>query len=305
MKILIAYDGSAAADEAINDLPRAGMPREAKALLINVKELWLRHFASNNNPIELAALSYSSVAQSVGTRTATSTVATVATAARANVLQLADERLHSMFPDWKTETLDVVGSAAREIVEQAKLWDADLVVLGANGNTGLKQNILGSVAQKIANEADCSVRIVRGECWKNGSPSRLLIALDGTASAMAAVEEVSRRMWTMGSEVRLVIVKDGLQNDFRSICEYVEDARKTLVAADLSVTELIEEGDPKQLIISAAEEWGADCIFLGANEPGTSFEKLLLGGVSTAVVSRAHCTVEIVRKKMTGTHHDV
>ena len=30
MKILIAHDGSTCADDALNDLPRAGLPRECK-----------------------------------------------------------------------------------------------------------------------------------------------------------------------------------------------------------------------------------------------------------------------------------
>ncbi len=31
MRVLIAYDGSSCADEALEDLPRAGLPREADA----------------------------------------------------------------------------------------------------------------------------------------------------------------------------------------------------------------------------------------------------------------------------------
>lgn len=38
IKILIAYDGSTCADDAINDLPRAGMPREAAALIVHIQE---------------------------------------------------------------------------------------------------------------------------------------------------------------------------------------------------------------------------------------------------------------------------
>ncbi len=295
MKILIAHDGSLGADEAINELPRAGMPREAEALFIRVKELWLPHFARMPETDAVATSVASSSARAPRKQGGTSTVAA---SARVNILEVAVERLRSMFPDWKSEILEVSGSASNEILQQAKVWNADLVVLGSNGNIGFKRYILGSVAQKIANEASCSVRIVRGECWKNGSPNRLLIALDGTDSAMDAVKEVSRRMWSMGSEVRLVLVKDDPRNDPTSIHEYIEDAKKILAAVGLTVTELIEEGDPKQLIVSAAEEWGADCIFLGANESGSAYENFLLGGVSTAVVSRAHCTVEIVRKKI-------
>ena len=38
MKILIGYDGSESADAALNDLRRAGLPREAEALIVSVEE---------------------------------------------------------------------------------------------------------------------------------------------------------------------------------------------------------------------------------------------------------------------------
>ena len=38
MRVLIAYDGSAHADAALGDLRRAGLPREAEALLVSVAE---------------------------------------------------------------------------------------------------------------------------------------------------------------------------------------------------------------------------------------------------------------------------
>ena len=41
MKILIACDGSTCADDAVNDLPRAGLPRQAVALIVHVQERWL------------------------------------------------------------------------------------------------------------------------------------------------------------------------------------------------------------------------------------------------------------------------
>ena len=41
MKFLIAYDGSIYADAAVEDLLRAGLPREAEALVISVADVWL------------------------------------------------------------------------------------------------------------------------------------------------------------------------------------------------------------------------------------------------------------------------
>ena len=47
-KILISYDGSSCAGDAIKDLPRAGLPREAQALIVAVQERWLTAAVSNS-----------------------------------------------------------------------------------------------------------------------------------------------------------------------------------------------------------------------------------------------------------------
>ena len=62
------------------------------------------------------------------------------------------------------------------------------------------------------------------------------------------------------------------------------------------VTELIE-GNPKTALVAAAEEWGADCIFLASSGSSNTSDRFILGSVSAAVSSRAHCSVEVVRKK--------
>ena len=295
IKILIAYDGSTCADDAVNDLPRAGMPREADALIVHIQERWLPPPSSYALPEKVSVTSNSVAAQLAQDTQEERQLQ--AEGEDIKILEKAFDRLKSYFPEWTTETFSLQGSPAREITRQAKEWNADLIVVGSHGRTGIKRFVLGSVSQKIVNEAGCSVRVVRGEAWKTGSPSRLLIGLDGTSAAREAVAEVARRMWIMGSEARLVVARDAPDKNSEWLREYVEDARKTLERAELSVTELIEVGDPKQLIVAAAEEWGADCIFLGANDSENFFENLLLGSVSTAVVARAHCTVEIVRKK--------
>ncbi len=292
MKILIAYDGSTCADDALNDLPRAGLPREADALIVQVEERWLSP-PSGYKTVEEVVVSTNLTAA----KPARDLVEPQAEANGEHLesLERASQRLGLHFPEWKMETLSLKGSPAREIIRQAKEWNADLIIVGSHGCTESKRFMLGSVSHKIANEAACSVRIVRGQGWKNGSPSRLLIGLDGSAGASAAVAEIAGRMWIMGSEVRLVVGRDASENNYKWVCKFLEDARKILEHAELSVTELIEAGDPKQFIVASAEEWGADCIFLGANDAEISNENHLLGSVSTAVVARAHCTVEIVR----------
>src|SRR5262245_53634139 len=41
VKLLIAYDGSACADAALDDLTHAGLPAKGEALIISVAEVWL------------------------------------------------------------------------------------------------------------------------------------------------------------------------------------------------------------------------------------------------------------------------
>jgi nucleotide-binding universal stress UspA family protein len=74
----------------------------------------------------------------------------------------------------------------------------------------------------------------------------------------------------------------------------VEASAETVRASGLVVSSVVKEGDPRQVLIDEAEQWEADCIFVGARGL-RSFERFLLGSVSTAVVARAHCSVEVVR----------
>jgi nucleotide-binding universal stress UspA family protein len=53
------------------------------------------------------------------------------------------------------------GDPRSAIVDEAEEWDADLIVVGSHGYTGLKRWLLGSVAQSVVSHAPCSVEVVR------------------------------------------------------------------------------------------------------------------------------------------------
>lgn len=55
-----------------------------------------------------------------------------------------------------------VGSPADEIMESARVWRADLIVVGSKGHSALEAFLIGSVSQKIATYAPCSVLVARG-----------------------------------------------------------------------------------------------------------------------------------------------
>ena len=53
-----------------------------------------------------------------------------------------------------------VGEPASTIVDSAREWSADLIVVGSRGLTGIKRVLLGSVALHVATHAPCSVEVV-------------------------------------------------------------------------------------------------------------------------------------------------
>ncbi len=65
----------------------------------------------------------------------------------------------------QTAALDFVqiGNAATEIVNAARDWPADLIVIGSHGRGGLKRALLGSVAEAVMRQAPCPVLVVRSK----------------------------------------------------------------------------------------------------------------------------------------------
>jgi len=143
----------------------------------------------------------------------------------------------------------------------------------------------------------------------------LIIGIDGSRGSEAAVHAVAARNWPLNSEVKLVAVDDPLlpayvgkvippltsiieedrQEELSWANKIVKRSVGLLADTQLKVTPVLREGDPKHELPRAAEEWGADCIFVGSAGFSNRLERFVLGSVSAAVAARAHCSVEVVR----------
>jgi len=55
----------------------------------------------------------------------------------------------------------VQGDPKSVILDDAKSWGADLIVLGSHGRKGLDRFLVGSVSEAVLRHAHCSVEIVR------------------------------------------------------------------------------------------------------------------------------------------------
>lgn len=55
----------------------------------------------------------------------------------------------------------VTGDPAEEIIRLANIYNADLIVIGSRGLTGMKRIIQGSVSSQVVENAHCSVLVVK------------------------------------------------------------------------------------------------------------------------------------------------
>ena len=221
------------------------------------------------------------------------------------------ERLETLFPKWKVQALAHADSPAWGILAEARKWNADLIVVGSHGRSMLQRIFLGSVSQKIAAEAACSVRIYRPHARGKSGP-RILVAVDGSSDSAAAVEEVLSREWPPNTVVHLSTVLDPTmrsippslfqeqwQNPGDKGTEWVErmlgEQAEKMKQRGLTVETHTLDGDPKSLLLEYAEKLGAETIFMGARglQHGN---RLYLGTFASAVATRAHCSVEIIRR---------
>jgi nucleotide-binding universal stress UspA family protein len=291
-KILIAYDGSSFADAAIDDLTNAGLPEKAEALVLSVAEVWL--------PPHKEGEKLEFVTESLQKKFEES-VEEVNEAK--NSAKRAAEGLRGKFPEWNVSSEGTFGSPAWEILSRAEDFKADLIIVGAQGVHGLEAIFLGSVAQKIVTEASCSVRVARGKVDLNGSAPRIILGYDGSAGANATVEALASRNWRPGTEVKVLIVEDTalIRRSFEIEDEQIDAIGNSVVeklsAAGLNATLDVREGNPKEIVVEESEKWSADCIFIGATQFNDIITKYLLGSVSSAIVTRAPCSVEVVRAK--------
>ena len=209
-------------------------------------------------------------------------------------------------------TAVVEGSAAAQIVALADEIEADLIVLGSRGLSGLDRLILGSVARNVAKHSRRPVLVARAPEYdlKNG-----VICTDGSPNAAHALaftaglplpEDLTL---TAAHVIRPYSPFPGLfptdQIDFEEMVTSVQARQKEagedllaraaeqLTAAGKSVQTELLTGDPATELLSLVDDLGADLVIVGAR--GSSLMgNLLVGSVADRILKSAPCSVLIV-----------
>jgi len=300
MNILIAHDGSKSADAALVDLQRAGLPDTAEALVVSVADTML----------VVPSPDYELSAHAMSSRRVTSGLA-YARMQTAQVLEQANEfanrardQVETYFPLWNVRAETLAGSPAFELISKANDWRPYLIVVGSHGRSAISRFILGSVSKTVVTDSDHSVRVSRGDSERDLSqPPKLVIGVDGSTEAEHAVRAVGRRVWPYGTEVRIITVDDGSSSLVAdregetppAAAQMVAWAESELRVIGLKVSVLAETGDPRRVLVEQARAWDADSIFVGGRRFNGAMERFQLGSVATALVTKAHCSVEVAR----------
>ena len=308
MKVLIAYDGSEGANAALQDLKHAGLDGEVEAVVMTVAEVFvpppINEEVDNTFPLYVPE----------GVKRAHKR-AQEKLAEADELAQSALKKIRMLFPEWRVSRQVEADSPAWALIKKADEWQPDLLVMGARGHSVFGGRlILGSISQRVLYEARCSVRIGRGWYKNPDKPVRLLIAVDGSSDAQLAVAAVCKRDWPKGTEAALLTVVDTVmeitpdsskpaetkwievadEGNWNKVRETFEPWAEKIRGAGLHAEVLVRRGNPADEILQEAQTWGADCIFAGARGM-RGVDRLLLGSISAAVSSRAHCSVEVVR----------
>jgi nucleotide-binding universal stress UspA family protein len=239
------------------------------------------------------------------------------------IAEIAKRRISAYFPEWTISGQALWGSPAKVILDTSGWWHPDLLIVGSHGRSPIARLFLGSVSHELIHKASCSVRVARsGGSSPASHPIRIVIGYDGSLAAEAVIRSVKARSWQPKTEAQVI---SGVQTlvpgaaataleastyaqepAYSVICEADEherarmhnlakNAANSLREAGLIATSAVIDGDPRDVMLTAAEATQADAIFVGARGLGR-MERLLLGSVSTYIVTHAHCTVEVVRQ---------
>jgi nucleotide-binding universal stress UspA family protein len=287
MKILLAIDSSAASDAAVNEVGVRPWPSGTTVEALNVVD-----------PSHI--LHVPQLVEQVTQRAE-------------ELVQRAAERLGSY--GIETTPLVLSGEPKAVIVDRAGHMNADFVVVGSHGFTGVTRFLLGSVARAVVRFAPCSVEVVRTAVREKSGRTgmRILLATDGSESSVRAAWSVAARPWPTATEIRILSVVElvvpmfqppypsSSMEKLRSAAmqrsqEAIGAAEQTLIDAGFTASGTVSVllDSPKTIILDEASRWAADVIVVGSHGRN-GLNRFLLGSVSEAVATHADCSVEVIR----------
>jgi nucleotide-binding universal stress UspA family protein len=293
MRVLIAFDGSAGATEAVALAHAVAWPPQSTLRIVSVVEpgAWI-------SPLPRVPMTAAPVLEPE-----------LVAYHEAERAEIADR----LAPARHVETAILRGRAANAIIENAREFAADVVIVGSRGHGPIASLVLGSVSSEVVDRAHCPVLVARSTTL-----SQVVLATDDSPSARAAEDVIVHwpmfdgqriavvsvadavRPWTSGiapmflRQAREVYAQD-LEGATRVAERVAQDATARLEEAGRPADALVRRGDPAAEIIGFAAQQEADLIVLGSRGR-SALAELVLGSVARNVLAGSGASVLIVRE---------
>lgn len=198
-------------------------------------------------------------------------------------------------------------SASEAIVDKAKAIDADLIVMGTHGRTGVGKLLMGSVAEQVTQHAACDVMTVGKDAAVAESEagfSPILVPVDFADYSEKAIVVADKLKGSDGKLILQHVVSTpihpsfyagGVTRMFELDPELPDRIREQLKGLYDGPSELlVSEGAAAEEILGAAESQKAQLIVMGTR--GLSgLDHVLLGSVTERVTRKAKVPVLAVK----------
>lgn len=207
------------------------------------------------------------------------------------------------------------GNPTHCILQAAKDFQIDLLVLGARGHSTLGRLMLGSVSDNVATHANCSVLVVRPPLEEKPVDhlENVLLAYDGSESSKRAAAELSQFHWSRETKIDVVSVAQKMEfyGHGYALDAQMDDDEQYLQAEGATLRselakrqiesnlEILKDTHPGDSLVRSAERLGSEVIFLGDSGHGFLGD-LFLGSTTKYVLRHAPCSVWISRQPREG-----
>lgn len=182
---------------------------------------------------------------------------------------------------------------------------AELIVMATHARSGVERMVLGSVTEAVLRQATVPVMAVPDgarDAWEAGTPTTILVPLDGSPLSEQAIHPAGQLATTLGARVVLVRALEAPQPDqtrraaaarVGSTWDYLAGAGAKLDQRGLDVTLNVQLGAAPQVISGSLNAFNASLIVMATHGRG-GLSRLMFGSEAAAVVRQARVPVVLV-----------
>lgn len=193
-----------------------------------------------------------------------------------------------------SEDLDAAEAIARTVAAQP----AAMLCMTTHGAGRLRWAVAGSVAEQLIRESDQPLLLVgpRGEPRWNAAARRLVVCVDGSPAAVAAVRHACEWAKVLGLEITIVFVTHPLDVEGTAHPETIFEELEKVVRDEgipVHATQLFRSAFIAGALADFAEDSDATLLVMAAGRHGR-VARVALGSTTMGVLNSAACPVLVV-----------